>query len=381
MSDRSKIANLEPQPAPVVSSGRARGKKSKKAAKKLLLLVAAIAGGLWGAHFIYSSFHYEETEDAYVVGHVHMVSPSLNAIVKSVLVEDNQEVKAGQVLVQLEPLEFDIALAKARAKLDQAKAQKLQAQSALKQSQALTAQGRAQTEQAHAQVAQCASQFDLAKTNFERAARLLEVKGMSKSEYDSANSALETAWAALASAKAGLEAAQSRDDANQASAAMAQAQDSICDAAIATQQAEVRDAERQLSYVNLVAPVDGRIGAKNVESGNRVQSGQSLVALVEPNLWLVANFKETQLKRMRAGQPVEFSIDAIEGHEFKGHVESISPATGAQFALLPPDNATGNFTKVVQRVPVKIVIDPESLKGVEDRLRPGLSAVVNVRVK
>jgi membrane fusion protein (multidrug efflux system) len=122
------------------------------------------------------------------------------------------------------------------------------------------------------------------------------------------------------------------------------------------------------------------VGNKNVEVGNRVQVGQALVAVVDNDCWISANFKETQLKKMYAGQPVEITVDAIGGHVFRGRVDSISPASGAQFALLPPDNATGNFTKVVQRVPVKIVFDADSVRGYEERLRPGLSAVVSVRV-
>jgi membrane fusion protein, multidrug efflux system len=143
--------------------------------------------------------------------------------------------------------------------------------------------------------------------------------------------------------------------------------------------ASVTDASRKLAYATLTAPAAGRMGNKNVEAGNRVQAGQVLFALVEPNPWIVANFKETQLARIHAGLPVAISIDALPGVELHGTVDSISPASGAQFALLPPDNATGNFTKVVQRVAVKVTLDAASAG--EERLRPGLSAVVRVRVR
>jgi membrane fusion protein (multidrug efflux system) len=145
--------------------------------------------------------------------------------------------------------------------------------------------------------------------------------------------------------------------------------------------AGVTDAQRKLAYASIVAPAAGRVGNRNAETGNRVQAGQILLALVEPNPWIVANFKETQIARMHAGLPVDVSIDALPGTELHGTIDSISPASGAQFALLPPDNATGNFTKVVQRLPVKIVLDPRSVEAVGDRLRPGLSAVVSVRVR
>src|SRR6202044_662103 len=161
----------------------------------------------------------------------------------------------------------------------------------------------------------------------------------------------------------------------QAAAESAEAQWAAAKASVAAQEAAVRDAERELSYATIYAPTDGRIGNKNVEMGNRVQVGQALFALVEPEVWITANFKETQLKKMRVGQPVEFTVDSLGGRVFTGTVDSLSPASGSQFALLPPDNATGNFTKVVQRVPVKIVLDSESIRDVEDRLRPGLSTV------
>jgi membrane fusion protein (multidrug efflux system) len=143
----------------------------------------------------------------------------------------------------------------------------------------------------------------------------------------------------------------------------------------------LKDAQLQLSYTNITAPAAGRIGRKTVEVGNRVQAGTPLMAIVNNDYWLVANFKETQLENMKPGEEVEIKLDALPHHPFKGRVDSISPASGAQFALLPPDNATGNFTKIVQRVPVKIVFDSESVKGYESRITPGMSAEVSVQVK
>ena len=143
----------------------------------------------------------------------------------------------------------------------------------------------------------------------------------------------------------------------------------------------MRDADLQLSYTKVTSPVKGKIGKKNVEPGNRVQAGQALMGLVEPKVWVVANFKETQLGRLAIGQPAVLKVDAFPEKEFSGHVESFSPASGAQFALLPPDNATGNFTKVVQRVPVKIALDLESLRGYEGRIVPGMSVEAEVETK
>ncbi len=147
---------------------------------------------------------------------------------------------------------------------------------------------------------------------------------------------------------------------------------------VAVDLAQLKLAELQIQYSTIVAPSDGNIGRKNVELGNRVSAGQTLMVLVEPDLWVVANFKETQIADMYPGQRATISIDSIPGHVFTGKVESFSPATGNAFALLPADNSTGNFTKIVQRVPVKIVFDPESTKDYEDRIRAGESAIVRV---
>jgi membrane fusion protein (multidrug efflux system) len=155
----------------------------------------------------------------------------------------------------------------------------------------------------------------------------------------------------------------------------------VARAAIDQAKVALNDAQLQLSYTNLKAPASGRIGRKSVEVGQRVQPGQPLLAIVENQVWVVANFKETQLKRMHPGQETEVKLDALPSHIFKGKVDSVAPASGAQFSLLPPDNATGNFTKIVQRIPVKVVLEPQSIKGFESLLTPGMSAVVSVTVK
>ncbi len=156
---------------------------------------------------------------------------------------------------------------------------------------------------------------------------------------------------------------------------------STAQAAVAQATAALEDAKLQLSYTIIKAPVSGRIGRKSVEAGQRVQVGQPLMAIVEDQPWVVANFKETQLEKMRAGQLVEVLIDTFPNHKFYGHVDSLAPGSGNEFALLPPDNATGNFTKIVQRIPVKIVLDQDSVHGYENLLSPGMSSIVTVTTK
>jgi membrane fusion protein (multidrug efflux system) len=300
-----------------------------------------------------------------------------------VLVDENQTVKAGQVLARLDSLAARIGVDKTKAALHAALAEVLRAQTAVDQAKAEKAQAEAQVSVATADIQQSSAQLELANVNSGRDERLFhaDTRTISESEVDASRSAAAASAASLIAVKAGLADAQAKVRVSAAVIESAQAQVASAKAKVEAEREALLDAERELSYTTISSPADGRIGDKNVEVGNRVQVGQALFALVERDYWITANFKETQLRKMNAGQPVEITIDAIGGHQFRGKLESIAPATGAEFALLPPDNATGNFTKVVQRVPVKIVFDRHAVAGFEDRLGPGLSAVVSVRIK
>ena len=367
-----------PAPAPPLPPKKRRGPVF------WLVMCLLIAGAvLWTAHFAWHAYTFEETDDAYVSGHVHQVAPRVAGAVTAVLVDENRVVKAGETLVRIDPLEYEIALRRAQANLAQSRAEESRARAAVDQAQAGIAQAQAQVGQTQAQLSRSAAQMETANTDFNRNSRLYnnDQHAIAKSEVDTTKGTFDAAQAAVDAARANVTGAQSNVTAAQAQLESTKAMLEAAQATVAANDAAVRDAERQLSYATLTAPVNGRVGNKNVEVGNRVQVGQALYALVEPDLWVSANFKETQLTRMQPGQPVEISIDAVGGRTFTGRVDSISPATGAEFALLPPDNATGNFTKVVQRVPVKIVFDADSVRGYESRIRPGLSAVINVRVR
>ncbi len=273
-------------------------------------LMIAAAGGLAaaGAQWLQYSLSHETTDDAYVAGNAHPVSSRVTGTVLEVLVDDNQRVNSGGLLVKLDPRDYEAELATAQAELAQAKA--------LARKAALDRQ---------------------------RSEMLRNGKVIAPQDYDKAK-----------------------------------ADDEISSGLVQATQSKVALAELQLSYTQITAPATGRIGHKSVETGQRVEPGQPLMAIVEENVWIVANFKETQLAKLHEQQPVEIVIDTLKGRKFTGHIESFSPASGAEFALLPPDNATGNFTKIVQRVPVKIVFDPASIRGCENKIVPGLSAVVSV---
>jgi membrane fusion protein (multidrug efflux system) len=314
-------------------------------------VVAAYAGYRWWDH----ARTWTETDNAYVSAHIHTVSARIAGTVREVLVQENQEVKAGAVLARLDSRDFEVRRTQALAQTAQAGAQRQHAE--------------AQTAQARAQLAREQAHATKARQDLERASALYhDTSGaISKQEFDQA--------------KADSDAAQAAVEAAQAAFASAEAQVVAAKASEQVAAANLQEAELQLSYTEILAPETGRIGKKNLETGNRVLPGQALLALVQPEVWVTANFKETQLHRMKPGQEVRIQIDAFPGRTFRGRVESLSPASGAQFALLPPDNATGNFTKIVQRVPVKLVFAPQSLQGCEHRIVAGMSAVVEVKTR
>jgi membrane fusion protein, multidrug efflux system len=357
--------------------------KSRRAAllRPVIITTVVLALLAWGIHFAVHAYHYVETDDAFVAGHLHTVSAQVDGQVMDVLVEDNQRVQAGDVLVRLDPLQFQIALDKANAALAQAKAQEQQLTAGARQADAVAAEAAAHVAQAEAQRSQTIAQRDLAKVTLSRSEQLFRANGSAQAELDQARAAADAAEAAHHAAEANLVAARAAVKSAEAAQASVHAQTEAAQAAIVAAEAAQRDAQRQLSYTLIKAPADGRVGNKHVEPGNRVQAGQALFALAQTDAWVVANFKETQLAHMQAGQPVELTIDAIPNATLHGKVDSVAPASGAQFALLPPDNSTGNFNKVVQRVPVKITLDPESSSLVGDRIRLGLSAIVRVRVR
>ncbi|WP_374585934.1 HlyD family efflux transporter periplasmic adaptor subunit [Pseudoduganella sp.] len=330
----------------------------------LIALAALVAGGrMW-----YRSHHYVETENAYVAGHVHPVSARIAGVVTKVLVDDNQLVKAGDVIAELDPFDQQV-------KVEQIQAQIASVQQQILQADAQVAQVNAQASAAAAQIAQSQANLVRASQDAERYGQLYtsQMKAVSKAELDAANAARASATADVAARKDSAAAAKAQIGAATSAREVLKAQVKVL-------QVQLKDAQQQLAYNRILAPVTGRVGKRNLEVGQRVQPGQQLVALVQDNVWVTANFKETQLADMRVGQQVHLSIDALPGKELVGRVDSFSPASGAQFALLPADNATGNFTKIVQRVPVKITLKPEDLKAYEGRLVPGMSAIAEVNI-
>lgn len=418
-------------PAPVTAdpAGAVPGAAPKRPRRLIVagivLLVAAIGGGRWW----WEASRHVTTDNATVAGHIHPVSARISGTVTEVLVTDNQPVKQGDVLLRLDPTDAALRVAQAKAALEAARRQARTAAATVLVSQetasaqatlaggnveaaaaglaaarATVAQAEAGVAAAEAQQAQAAANLEKARNDYRRFAELVASGGISRQQFDAAKAALTAGEATERQSREGVRQAhervrQAREDVQRAAAQATGSRSGLQQAAATRRQTEVsrhqqealeatvlqaevalRDAETQLAYTRIVAPSDGRIGKRAAEIGQRVQPGQALLAVVSPETWVVANLKETQLARVRPGESVAVHLDAYPDHALNGRVDSISPASGAQFALLPPDNATGNFTKIVQRVPVKIVWDPASLRDLQDRLVPGLSAYVSIDV-
>jgi membrane fusion protein, multidrug efflux system len=307
----------------------------------------------------------ESTDDAYIKADSTIIAPKVSGYIADVLVADNQPVKAGQVLTRIDDRDF-------KAALHQAQADVAASEAAVKNLNAQIELQEPLIQQQAAEVSATEANLRFAQQERARYDDLMKSGAGTIQRAQQTDAALRSQTAQLQQSKAGLIAASKRIEvlATQRAQAIAQV-----DRARALEQ----QATLNLSYTQITAPVDGTIAARTLRVGQYVQAGTQLMAVVPLDaVYVVANFKETQLTYVRNGQPVELRVDSFHSMKLKGHVDSLSPASGLEFALLPPDNATGNFTKIVQRVPVKIVLDDRSLNGL---LRPGMSAVPTIDTK
>ena len=331
------------------------------------ILVLALAA--WGVRRYLWSRHHETTDNAQLDGHITAISPRISGFVARVLADDNQRVEQGDTLAVLDDRDLKARLKQAEAELRNAEAA-VGSSGRAGQAEAQLQATRAQAASADAAVAAAQAAYRKAAADLERYRGLAANKIISAQQLDAAKAAYEASGADLRAAQRQAAAARS-----QVAAAVAALQ--AADARVAGAEAAVENARLQLSYAYIIAPTDGVVAKRSAEPGAQVQPGQQLMTIVPTRgVWVTANLKETQLAGVRVGEPAEFTVDAYPGRTFHGHVESLSPATGARFALLPPDNATGNFTKVVQRVPVRIAVDDPADPA--HPLRPGMSVQVTI---
>jgi membrane fusion protein (multidrug efflux system) len=393
------------------AAARTAQRKSRiKKLAPLVLLVALIGVLLWWLH----ARRYESTDDAQVDGHISQIGSRVSGYIAKVYVEDNQEVQPGQVLVEIDPRDYEVALARAKAEFADSQAQAAAANYNVPITSVATASqieaSRADVNNTQSGVAAARKALDAARAK-EQAAIANNVKAqndvrrykglverdvISKQQYDAAVAAADSAAAEVESAHDNVIAAQ--EGVTQAESRVVQAQANLRSASTGPKQVNVtqaratsaestaaknkaalEQAQLNLQYTKIVSPIHGIVGRRTAEVGQYVQPGQALLSLVDiDNVWVTANFKETQLKQMKPEQPVEIKVDAT-GREYKGKVLASGAATGSRFSLFPPENATGNYVKVVQRIPVRIVLDPDQNK--DHSLRPGMSVEPKVKVR
>ena len=403
-----------------------RGRKRLVRGIVLLIALAAVAAGAFYAWKYFSA--YESTDDAEVDGHINAISARISGYVLDVPVEDEQYVKAGDVLARIDPKDFDVALANAQAdlaaaeaafqssrtdvpitstttssQLKNARSGHADAEAARLGAERQLSAAQARLDTAQAQVREAQSTYKNTVDDVARYKLLIAKDEIPRQRYDTSVSISDTAkatvdarQAAVLEAEQNVRVAQAAID--QANARIAEADASIesaltapqqvavsqaraksAEALVAQRQALVEQAQLNLSYCTIVAPVNGIVGKKTVEAGANVSPGQQLMAVVPlDDIWITADFKETQLRLMKPGDRVSFSVDAY-GREYRGKVTGIGGASGSRLSLLPPENATGNFVKVVQRIPVRIDIDPN--QNSDHRLRPGMSVEPKVYVQ
>lgn len=373
-------------------------------------IVLVVAGVFLWRYFT----SYESTDDAQIDGHLNSISARVSGHVQKLLVEDNQYVQAGTPLVQIDPRDYQVAVDRAKAYYADALAtaraaqvnvpitsvsstsQESSAQADVENARAGIAAARKQYDAALAQLAQAEANNVKAQDDVARYKQLVDKQEISQQQYDQAVATAKASAASVDAARASAAAAQQQ--VIQAQAKLAQAEANLRAARTAPQQiamtrsrfesaqataerykAELEQAELNLQYTLIVAPVSGIVTNRTVEVGQNVQIGQELMKIINlDDIWVTANFKETQLRNVRVGQPVTIHVDA-NGKDYKGHVQSIAGASGAITSLLPPENATGNYVKVVQRIPVKITFDPGETK--DHVLRPGMSVEPKVRTR
>jgi membrane fusion protein (multidrug efflux system) len=359
----------------------AKGKRVLWQHRPVIVVGIVVLFGLLfcGLRYLAESLTHESSDDAFLDADVISLAPKVPGQVKRVHVRSNQAVKAGDLLVEIDPRDLAVQLEQKRAGLNAARANLdlLKASFELRRTQIGTAE--ATTKQSAAEVAAAEATAEKARADLKRAEELIRNHTISPQEFDAAK-------AAAAAAEANLKAARERTTSDESKVTEAKAQVETSRKALEwgeaqTHQAEsdVQAAELNLSYTRVQAPADGYVTKKAVEDGDYLQVGQKLMALVPSDLYVTANFKESQVGHIRPGQPVRITVDSVEGRVFAGHVDSIMAGSGARFSLLPPENAVGNYVKVVQRIPVKILFDePVAAAHV---LGPGMSVVPSVKVQ
>ena len=353
--------------------------KKKKSGKLIVIagLVVVVVG--ISLFSLLSGGSYESTDNAQVDANIVPIRSSVTAYLKKIHFNDNEVVKKGQLLITFDTIELHAKVTEAKAALDNAKANLEIAQSKSLASVENAKASEQTSESGQQGVLSAKANLEKAQNNFDRISNLQKIKGATQEQFENAQTSLQIAKADYSKATTQYQSSISSSDGFKLQAKAEHSQIELARAVIEQRKAELVLVQNQLTHAYITAPCNGVVTKRAVQEGQYVSAGQSLCVVIDnDHLWISANFKETQLSKIKAGQDVDIKIDALSDVRIKGNVESSSGATGAKFALLPPDNATGNFIKIVQRVPVRISLI--NTKGINGQLFPGLSAYVKVKV-
>ncbi|WP_461533744.1 HlyD family secretion protein [Sinomicrobium sp.] len=358
--------------------------QKKETNKKFVIIIAVLLGvGLvYGGYKLVHSFSHETTDDAQIEARMNPVIPRVEGYVKKVYVTDNQEVKAGDTLFVIDDQDYRVRLEQARAGLAAAESQLAVAKASIGSYVANAAASKSQVQSAKGNIETAKTQLWRATKDYERFKNLYENHSITAQQYEQALATKEQAEQQLQILESQQKATSSQHHAAISQTEISEKQVIVAEANVKSAQANLDAALLNMSYTVVTAPIDGQLSDVGLQEGQFVRPGQSLFYLVNTkDIWVVANFKETQLDKMRVGQKVSIEVDAYPDEEFEAVVTAFSPATGAKFALLPPDNATGNFVKTVQRLPVKIDFVSSNDKKKLARVRSGMNVFVDVHLK
>jgi membrane fusion protein (multidrug efflux system) len=360
--------------------GKPNNRRKKIAAFIIFPLLIVIGAVVLFFYREYKATHIS-TDDAFVDGRIHVIASKIPGTVKVLYVNDNQSVKKKDSILEIDPADYDVRVKDTQAGLETEKERLSEIRNRVETVKKQLTEIMASLDAARANLELQKANLDLAKVDYQRAESLFKKEVIPKQQYDSAKTRYEVA---VAQVKA------TQDQVKQVEASL-ETQKSLIkqtESGLPTQEAQVRQreavlkgAELNLSYTKIYSPTDGYITKRTVEIGNQIQAGQPLMAVVplsQEDIWITANYKETQLERVKPGQKVEIKVDTFSGKKFYGRVESLMSGTGAVFSLLPPENATGNYVKIVQRIPIKIILDQGT--DPSHNLRIGMSVVPTVLV-
>ncbi len=353
--------------------------KRRKTALVVFAFIAVVGAIIVFFYLRYKSTHVS-TDDAFIDGHIHTIAAKVGGTVKRVFVDHNQAVKQGDILIEIDPIDYDVKVNEADSAVNAEKAKLSEKESAIEAAKKLLSELSARLEAAKANVQLHEANLKQAEIDLRRAEGLFKKDTISKERVERVQTAYDVSVAQLISSREGLKQSEVALETQRAWVRQAEAAKVTQAATVKQKEATLETARLNSGYTKVVAPIDGYVTKKSVEAGNQIQAGQPIMAVVPlSGIYVTANYKETQLEKVRPGQKVDIKVDTYPGKEFKGKVDSIMAGTGAVFSLFPPENATGNFVKVVQRIPVKIVFEKDT--DPEHVLRMGMSVVPTVIIE